>query len=406
MRKLLLGENGVVRTWLRAGARGWRLDVAEELSDELIADIKAAVVEERPDGPSNKLAYGKLRKYLLGDELDSAMNYPLRDAILGILVYGENAYQCSERIETLRDNYPPVALACCRNLLGSHDKPRIAAVLGGGPDESQLPEEERGRFRLDENSMGLAKGRFWLATRMQMTLPGVPSIYYGDEYAQHSIGLAKGRFWLAPLMQMTLPGVPSISHGDEYALEGHSDPGNRRTLPTPDAEHDRDMLNMVRNSAMLRRALPFLIVGTLDAFAYNDDVLCYRRRGSDGQVASVLINHSLSDARSVRVPIEGDFALDLVSGTDLKRGADGCAEVRLWPLGSAVVYSSKEQRATAVADRMARSQASSSITVCPMRAPCAFPSRGILPSISSRAPISSEVPMAVRRFVYGHSDQP
>ncbi len=98
----------------------------------------------------------------------------------------ENAYQCAERIETLRENYPPEALACCLNLLGSHDKPRIASVshdkpriasvLGGGPDESQLPEEERGRFRLDENSMGLAKGRFWLATLMQMTLPGVPSI--------------------------------------------------------------------------------------------------------------------------------------------------------------------------------------------------------------------------------------
>ena len=158
------------------------------------------------------------------------------------------------------------------------------------------------------------------------------------------MGLAKGRFWLATLMQMTLPGVPSIYYGDEYALEGLSDPGNRRTLPTPDAVHDRDMLNMVRNTIMLRRALPFLVDGTLDAFAYNDDVLCYRRRGSDGQVASVLINHSLSDARSVRVPIEGDFALDLISGTDLKRGADGCAEVRLWPLGSAVVYSSKEQR--------------------------------------------------------------
>ena len=203
------------------------------------------------------------------------MNYPLRDAILGFLVYGENAYQCAERIETLRENYPPEALACCLNLLGSHDKPRIASVLGGGPDESQLPEEERGRFRLDENSMGLAKGRFWLATLMQMTLPGVPSIYYGDE----------------------------------YALEGLSDPGNRRTLPTPDAVHDRDMLNMVRNTIMLRRALPFLIDGTLDAFAYNDDVLC----------------------------------------------------------------------ATAGADRMARSQASSSITACPMRAPCGFPSRGFCP---------------------------
>lgn len=319
VRELLLGENGVVRTWLRAGARGWRLDVADELSDELIADIKQAMLEECPDGlllgevwedASNKVSYGKLRRYLLGDELDSAMNYPLRDAILGLLIDGETAYQTAERIETLRENYPPEALSCCLNLLGSHDKPRIASLLGGGPDESQLPEEDRGRFRLDENSMGLAKGRFWLATLMQMTLPGVPSIYYGDE----------------------------------YGLEGLSDPGNRRTLPTPFDARDRDMLNMVRNTAMLRRALPFLIDGTLEAHAFNDDVLSYTRRGSDGQTAYILINRSLTNTRSVRIPIEGDFAIDLLSGADLVREADGCSEVRLWPLGSAVVYSSKERR--------------------------------------------------------------
>lgn len=326
VRNLLLGKDGVIRTWLRAGARGWRLDVADELSDELIAEIKSAVLEERPDGlllgevwedASNKVSYSELRRYLLGDELDSAMNYPLRDAILGFLVGGETAHQCAERLETLRENYPPEALSCCLNLLGSHDKPRIASVLGGGPDESQLPEEERGRFRLDENSMGLAKGRFWLATLMQMTFPGVPSIYYGDE----------------------------------YGLEGLSDPGNRRTLPTPEDARDRDMLTMVRNTSMLRRALPFLIDGTLESFALNDDVLCVKRRGADGQVVSLLINHSLSNTRSVRVPVENDGAVDLISGADLERGQDGCAEVRLWPLGSSLVYAHRTQRLQKPLDR-------------------------------------------------------
>lgn len=326
VRNLLLGKDGVIRTWLRAGARGWRLDVADELSDELIAEIKSAVLEERPDGlllgevwedASNKVSYSELRRYLLGDELDSAMNYPLRDAILGFLVGGETAHQCAERLETLRENYPPEALSCCLNLLGSHDKPRIASVLGGGPNESQLPEEERGRFRLDENSMGLAKGRFWLATLMQMTFPGVPSIYYGDE----------------------------------YGLEGLSDPGNRRTLPTPEDARDRDMLTMVRNTSMLRRALPFLIDGTLESFALNDDVLCVKRRGADGQVVSLLINHSLSNTRSVRVPVENDGAVDLISGADLERGQDGCAEVRLWPLGSSLVYAHRTKRLQKPLDR-------------------------------------------------------
>ena len=218
--EFITGEGGVIDTWLRRGAAGFRLDVADELPDEFIEKVRTAVKRVGPDkfllgevweDASNKVSYSELRRYLLGDELDSAMNYPLRDAILGFLVGGETAHQCAERLETLRENYPPEALSCCLNLLGSHDKPRIASVLGGGPNESQLPEEERGRFRLDENSMGLAKGRFWLATLMQMTFPGVPSIYYGDE----------------------------------YGLEGLSDPGNRRTLPTPEDARDRDMLTMV-----------------------------------------------------------------------------------------------------------------------------------------------------------------
>ena len=319
VRDLLLGEEGVIRKWLRDGAMGWRLDVADELSDDLIRDIKTALLEERPDGlllgevwedASNKVSYGKLRTYLQGDELDSAMNYPFRDMVLNFLLGHESAHQAAERIESLRENYPREALMCALNLLGSHDKPRIASVLGDGPDESQLPESERGRFRLDENSMGRAKGRFWLATLLQMTLPGVPCIYYGDE----------------------------------FGLEGLSDPGNRRTLPLQEDIHDRDMLNMIRNASGLRRALPFLVDGDLEARALNDDVLCIKRRGDHGQLATILINRSLTTTRVVRVPIENESATDVISGADYLREPDGCAEVKLWPLGSAVIYATPTQR--------------------------------------------------------------
>ena len=108
--------------------------------------------------------------------------------------------------------------------------------------------------------------------------------------------------------------------------------------------HDRDMLTMVRNASMLRRALPFLIDGTLESFALNDDVLCIKRRGANRQSASLLVNRSLSTTRSVRVVIENDRAVDLISGADLERGQDGCAEVRLWPLGSALVYVHRAER--------------------------------------------------------------
>ena len=221
-------------------------------SDDFLAEIKKAVLAEKPDAlllgevwedASNKISYGHLRRYLQGSELDSAMDYPFRDMVIGFLMGYKNAYQAAEDIETLRENYPREALACALNLLSSHDRPRIISVLGGGPDESQLPESERSKWRLDENSMGLAKSRFWLATLMQMTFPGVPSIYYGDE----------------------------------YGLEGLTDPGNRRTLPTKDQLHDFDTLAIVKNASAIRRALPFMVDGEIKAFALNDDVLAYTR---------------------------------------------------------------------------------------------------------------------------------
>ena len=82
------GKDGVIRKWLRAGAHGWRLDVADELSDDFLAEIKKAVLAEKPDAlllgevwedASNKISYGHLRRYLQGSELDSAMDYPFRD---------------------------------------------------------------------------------------------------------------------------------------------------------------------------------------------------------------------------------------------------------------------------------------------------------------------------------------
>lgn len=320
VRELICGEDGVVRRWLRAGARGWRLDVADELSDELLRAIKAAAVAERPDAlvlgevwedASNKVSYGKLRRYLLGDELDSAMNYPFRDLVLGFLLGTMTAAEAAEAIDALAENYPPEALTCALNLLGSHDRPRIVSVLGGAPDESALSEAERGRWRLDEGSLGLAKGRFWLASLMQMTFPGVPSIYYGDE----------------------------------FALEGLSDPGNRRTLPELADIRDTDMQTIIKNAAGVRRALPFLRAADICADAPDPDVLAYTRRSGDApEAATVLINRSASEARRVRIRALGPAATDIVSGADLPVLADGTVEVELTGLGSAVVHFHEEER--------------------------------------------------------------
>lgn len=320
IRNLILGPDGVIRHWLRAGARGWRLDVADELSDELLADIKAAAVRERADAlvlgevwedASNKIAYGKLRHYLLGSELDSAMNYPFRDMVLGLLLGEESGYtahDAAEAIETLRENYPDEALACALNLLGSHDRARIISLLGGVPNPDSVSEEERSTYRLTDEQLNLAKSRFWLASLIQMTFRGVPSIYYGDE----------------------------------AGVQGLTDPGNRATFPW--GHEDKDFFTMVRNTAALRRALPLFTTGTIEAEALDDDILTFTRRGEDGQAATVVVNRSLANMHTVHVPACGERMLDVISGIDLVAEDDGTCELTLWPLGSAVVYGHDQQR--------------------------------------------------------------
>lgn len=111
------GTDGVIQTWLKAGADGWRLDVADELPDLFLDDITKAAKQVKPtsmilgevwEDASNKMAYGQRRRYLLGKQLDSVMNYPFREAIIGFLT-GKNPAEMMELIMTVLEHYPPSA---------------------------------------------------------------------------------------------------------------------------------------------------------------------------------------------------------------------------------------------------------------------------------------------------------
>lgn len=159
-------DNSIVAKWLKLGASGWRLDVADELPDEFIQMIKhkmkstkeeSVLIGEVWEDASNKVSYSKRRKYLLGNELDSVTNYPYKDIILDFL----NGYITSKDfykvIMSIKENYPTENFYANMNLLGNHDTERILTAL-------------------NENIKKLK-----LAICIQMTLPGVPLIYYGDE---------------------------------------------------------------------------------------------------------------------------------------------------------------------------------------------------------------------------------
>lgn len=315
-RELICGQDGVVRKWLRAGARGWRLDVADELSDGFIEDIKAAMVAECPDGAlvgevwedaSNKMAYGKLRQYFEGTELDGTMNYPLRTALLAFMRNQIGAPEMAARLEQLHENYPRDAFFSCLNLLGSHDRERLFTMLGDAPDPDTLSEEECAAFRLDEGHASLAMSRLWLTVLLQMTLPGVPCVYYGDE----------------------------------RGMEGFRDPYNRAAFPWDGGR--MDCATVFRNAIAVRKALPVLTTGDFEPFADGEDVFGFWRRGEDGECVCVLANASLHDAHTVRVPMAGEAVSDVVSGT-VPAVVDGCAEAFLWPLGTAVLHFHKQRR--------------------------------------------------------------
>lgn len=201
----ITGENGIIRRWLRTGADGWRLDVADELPDAVVAAIHTAARAEKPDAVvigevwedgSNKIAYSVRRRHLLGGHCDGLMNYPLRSALLDYLLGGD-AGVFRETMERLRQNYPPWAFASAMNALGTHDTTRILTLLGTGSDGKNRSRDWRASYRMTAEERERGEARLRLGALLLYAFPGSPTVYYGDE----------------------------------AGMEGFEDPFNRRTFP-------------------------------------------------------------------------------------------------------------------------------------------------------------------------------
>lgn len=168
---IIRDEDSVVAHWMRLGASGFRLDVADELPDAFIALLRARVKELDPEAlvlgevwedASNKISYGTRRRYFSGGELDGVMNYPFREAILDLVSHRITGDTFLSRVLTLYENYPREALLCSMSFLGTHDTPRVLTEL---------------KTRCGEEALAAMKA----AVALQFFLPGIPSIYYGDE---------------------------------------------------------------------------------------------------------------------------------------------------------------------------------------------------------------------------------
>ena len=184
----IFGEDGVLKKWLGFGIGGYRLDVADELPDFFLKGLRKSVKESDPtaiiigevwEDASNKIAYSKRREYLQGYELDSVMNYPLKDGIINY-IQTENAGFLLQTVRSLINHYPKQTVDCLMNILGTHDTARILTVLGGISCQNKEEMASEKAYMTPENRE-IAINKLKMAAVLQYTMPGVPCLYYGDE---------------------------------------------------------------------------------------------------------------------------------------------------------------------------------------------------------------------------------
>ena len=187
---IIRNKDSVLHHWLAAGISGWRLDVVDELPAKFTqtfyremkhTDPEAVLIGEVWEDASNKISYGVPREYLCGQEIDGAMNYPFRQIVLDFLLGNADGAAVVRRLCSLQENYPAHNFYAMMNLLGSHDVPRLLTVLGEAPFYEGMPAIHQAHFRLDGEHFNLGVARVAMAVLWQMTFPGVPSVYYGDE---------------------------------------------------------------------------------------------------------------------------------------------------------------------------------------------------------------------------------
>ncbi len=314
---ILRDEDSVIKKWLRLGASGWRLDVADELPDEFIKILREEVKKVKPDAviigevwedASNKVAYSKQREYLLGFELDSVMNYPFRDNITAFLMGNINAEDMNSSLMSVMENYPRDVFYSLMNHIGTHDTMRIKSLFGGLPDDCR-----------------------------DTKLP------WGME------SLATYRLMCAAFMQMTYPGVPSIYYGDEAGMQGGKDPYNR--APFPWRGIDLGLLEYYQKLGTLRNNIGALKRGKYKTLYAKDDVFVFARYFEDGKdafgnkgdcsFAICAINRSFEEKKITLDISEFDFGTLYVGIEEEKEilSQNGIIEIPIDPIKCNIVYS-------------------------------------------------------------------
>jgi len=318
---IIESEDSVIKHWLKLGAKGWRLDVADELPDSFIKKIYKTMKEVDEDSvligevwedASNKESYGKLREYLQGAELDSVMNYPFRQITLNFMLGVTDAYATHRSLMSLAENYPSENFYAMMNLIGSHDVPRVLTLLGEAPTEG-LTVAQQATYRLPPDKERLAIARLKMLVVWQMTFPGIPSVYYGDE----------------------------------AGVQGYKDPFNRATYPW--GKENEELLHWHKQVIAIRNQYDIFKTGKWISLPAHHQVYSYIRTIGNGQdvfgqrkhddTALVLFNRSdtaITVELAVREWCYGTM-LDLLNDNQHIQIIDGMLTLCLQPLESKVL---------------------------------------------------------------------
>ncbi len=308
---IFASEDSVIRRWLRAGADGWRLDVADELPDDFVRGIHEAVRAEKPDGVvigevwedgSNKVAYGQRRKHVFGHHLDGLMNYPFRSAMIDFLL-GDSGEHFQERMETIRENYPPSAFYSAMNALGTHDTLRILTYLGVGSPRNEWSKEMRANYVMSPNEANRGWQRLKLGLLVLFAFPGAPTVYYGDE----------------------------------VGMTGFEDPMNRR--PYPWGRENETILAYYRKMGRLRKEYEPLRSGDF-AWGHCQGGHLSFARSLENEGVAIAVNVSNVD-NEVIIPWRFPSAVDLETGRRTY-AKDGALRLTVSPMGSRVLHYKKK----------------------------------------------------------------
>jgi len=280
----LTGKNSVSRYWLNRGSSGWRMDVSGDASFpsgywETFRQITKGI---RPDALLISETWQKdstLLRMLRGDRLDTTMNYRLRDAVIGLLAPGPFdskgfadsgriilPSEFAARLESIREDYPDAAYYSLMNLLDSHDTERLLWTLTPGADTTADKE-------LNAANLAVGKQNQMIASMIQFTLPGAPTVYYGDE----------------------------------VAMTGDDDPDDRRTYPWADKGGNPDTVMFSHYQALtaLRKQYPALVNGNFQILLADDasEVVAYGRK-TRSQAAVMIVNRSDVEVTGA-IPVAG-----------------------------------------------------------------------------------------------------